>query len=79
MADGDVEAPKQRHRVAKNHVNEINYFFLDAIWCKPSDLRHLADKKLVFKMKEVLKKRIFYPLGVANPQVCTILHLEKNN
>ena len=36
---------KQRHRVAKNHVNNFNYFFLDAIWCNPADLRHLAVKK----------------------------------
>ena len=26
--------------------------------------------------KKRIKNRIFYPLGVANPQVCTILHLE---
>ena len=39
---GDVVAPEQRHRVAKNHVNNFNYFFLNAIWCNPVDLRHLA-------------------------------------
>ena len=45
VAAGDVVAWKQRHHVAKNHVNKNNQFFLDAIWCKPVDLRHLADKK----------------------------------
>ena len=32
-------------------------------------------KLIVFIMKNNNKK--FYPLSVANPQVCTILHLEK--
>ena len=30
-------------------------------------------------MKKQINNKIFYPLDVANPQVCTILHLEKNN
>ena len=37
---------KQRHHVAKNPVNIFNYFFLNAKWCKPADLRHLAVKIL---------------------------------
>ena len=45
---GDVVAWKQRHRVAKNHVNKNNNFFLNAIWCKPKDLRHLADEKICY-------------------------------
>ena len=39
----------------QNPVNKNNYFYPNAIWCKPADLRHLADKKLFFSE---LKKKI---------------------
>ena len=45
---------KQRHRVAKNHVNNFNNFFLERKWCNPVDLRHLAVEK--FKNKQKFKK-----------------------
>ena len=39
-------------------VNNFNIFFLDAIWCKPADLRHLADKKSFFFSNKYNKYKV---------------------